>query len=232
MIAIVIPWRDSGDEHRARNFRYVHDYYKALGIGPVIVESDGREPGQPFNRSAAYNRGLARASSQDIILWNEADTLIPLRQIEAAAEVAAQQLGLVVPFTERHELNAAQTDEVHQGADPLVMRGAVVYPDGRSIGQAGVTSRATIDAIGGAWDEGFSGWGYDDNGMFHVFKELAGAPQWVTGPGVHLWHTPVYTAWTPQSRQSSDANAARFMAMNKLRGDDLRNFLSAKPDTT
>ena len=225
-IAIVIPWRDPGDGERRINFEYVRDYYQALDIGPVIVVDDGREHGQPFNRSAAYNRGYTLSEPANVILWNEADTLLPAHQILGAAHVALQNPGLVVPYTERHELNATQTQQVHDGADPLTMRGATVYPDGRSIGQAGVTSVHTMNAIGGRWDEGFEGWGYDDNAMFHIFQALAGPPQWVRGVGVHLWHTPVYHAHTPESRATTDRNAARYMHIQTLGGQQLLDYLA------
>lgn len=226
-LAIVIPWRDPGDSERATNYQHVLDHYFALDIAPVIVASDGRKHGQPFNRSAAYNRGYAARGLANVILWNEADTLLTAEAVLAAADLALQRPGLVVPYTERHELNAAQTHAViHDGEDPFTMRGSIVYPDGRSIGQAGATSTHTIDLIGGCWDEGFEGWGYDDNAMFHIFTELAGKPRWVAGKGVHLWHTPVYSTHTPQSQAATSRNAARCQAITSRTGDDLRRLIT------
>lgn len=225
-LAIVIPWRDPGDGERKDNFDYVYEHYRSMNVGPVFAISDGREAGQPFNRSAAYNRGYDLCVRANVVLWNEADTILPKPAVEHAAQMALDEPGLVVPFTERHELNAEQTAWVLQGvADPFNLRGATVYPDGRSIGQAGLTSVATMNAIGGRWDEGFEGWGYDDNAMFHIFAELAGPPRFVAGKGVHLWHTPVYHAHTPQSRATTDRNAARYAAIKNLRGAELLAYL-------
>lgn len=225
-IAIVIPWRDPGNGERKANFDYVYEHYRSMDVGPVVVVDDGRETDQPFNRSAAYNRGYEQVGLSNVILWNEADTLIPVESVLAAAHQALQGTGLVVPYTERHELDAAQTQAAHDGADPFGMTGSVVYPDGTSIGQAGVTSTRTMDLIGGRWDEGFEGWGYDDNAMFHVFTTLAGPPRWVAGKGVHLWHTPVYAAHTEQSRATTDRNAARCQAIMARTGADLVNYLA------
>ena len=225
-VAIVIPWRDPGDGERKANFDYVYEHYRSMDIGPVFAVSDGREPGQPFNRSAAYNRGYRLTGRANVILWNEADTLLTVEAVLAAAHQSLQAPGMVVPYTERHELDAAQTQAVLDGVDPFTMRGHIVYSDGSSIGQAGVTSTRTMDLIGGRWDEGFEGWGYDDNAMFHVFNALAGQPRWVAGKGVHLWHTPVYAAHTEQSRATTDRNAARCQAIMARTGADLIDYLA------
>lgn len=225
-IATVIPWRDGGDPDRRTNYAHVVGYYEALDLGPVIVADDGNTAG-PFNRSAAYNRGLAQTTA-DVILWNEADTLIPLDQILTAAWLAEQGPGLVVPYTERHELDPAQTIRVHEdGVDPFTLTGAIVYPDGASIGQAGVTSRATMDLIGGRWDEGFKGWGYDDNAMIYIFDTLAGYTRWVEGKGVHLYHLPCFVSPSPEQSEATAANAQRFHDIRQLTGPDLHAYLNS-----
>jgi hypothetical protein len=227
MIAVVIPWRAGTCPHRIAAAAYVEDYYRRLNLGPVIVTDDGNTDG-PFNRSAAYNRGYAQVPAGiDVVLWNEADTVIPRAQVLAAADLAGQAPGIVVPFTERHELSRAQAQRVLTGqADPTVMVGAEkVYTDGISIGQAGVTSRATVDAAGG-WCEAFRGWGYDDTAMFYVFKVLAGGPRWVDGPGIHLWHPHALRQQTDEQREASLANRRLSRHMRTLNVDELRAFLA------
>lgn len=223
-VAVIIPWRDSGDARRQRNLAYVRAYYQKLDMGPVILSGDGKEDGH-FNRQAAYNRGLTQTSA-DTILWNEADTLIPLPQIMSAAQMAQSRPGLVIPYTERHELSPAQTGRVLQNlADPFDEPGEDrIFKHGTSIGQAGVTTRHTIELIGG-WDENFQGWGYDDNAMLHVFSELAGKTRFVDGWGVHLWHPPAYRKPSKEAAQQTRRNAERNRAMQRLHGEQLRRFL-------
>lgn len=224
-LTIVIPWRDSGDPHRTAAFHYTRRHYLAADIGRVLVVGDGRAAGQPFNRHAAYNRGLEIAAT-DIVVWNEADTIIPAPQLEAAATLAAQAPGLVVPYTERHELDATQAAHVYGGADPFSMRGHIVYTGGSSIGQAGVTSRATIDAIGGQWPEMFEGWGYDDNAMIHIYATLAGPTRWVEGRGTHLWHLPAFKVHDPQRVQTTERNRVHYQRMRAMTPDRLRDYLT------
>lgn len=224
-IAVVIPWRDKGDPDRQAAYAYTHAYYRRLGVDTIVTD-DGATTG-PFNRHRAYNRGLARTDA-DVILWNEADTLIPSEQITAAATLALAEPGIVIPYTERHELNATQSRVVYQGADPFGLRGAVVYPDGCSIGQAGVTSRRTLDLIGGMWDEGFAGWGYDDNAAFLTFARLAGPPRWVQGKGVHLWHEPAFNDYSPEREAATAANAERFARMRDMTDDQIRALTSGQ----
>lgn len=219
-VAVVIPWRDGGDPDRRANFAYVHAYYLGLGL-EVIVVDDGKTSGH-FNRHAAYNAGYAQTSA-DVVAWVEADTLIPLPQILTAAALAADSLGMVVPFTERHELDQPAAARVLSGdVDPFTLRGATVYAQGSSIGQANVTSRATMDAVGGRWDESFEGWGYDDNAAFLLFERLAGRPRWVEGPGMHLWHLPAYACPSPDAAAATARNAALFQRLQAMTDDELR----------
>jgi hypothetical protein len=225
-LVMVIPWRPAPDGHRVANFEVIRDAYLAAGV-EVIVADDGRAAGEPFNRSAAFNRGMSRTDA-DVIVWNEADCLIPVPQLWAGAAMAAEAPGLVLPYTDRIELTQAATARLRADLGAFTLQPGDVeahFAGGRSIGQCGITSRATIEAIGGAWDEGYSGWGYDDNAMFHLFRVLAGPPRWVTDAGRptigwHLWHPPAYVAPSPQAKAQTNANRARYMALVAEREPD------------
>lgn len=224
-IGVVIPWRDSGDPERIDNYEYVWEYYENL-FDWVASPDDGATSG-PFNRSRAYNRGyqVMKQCPVDVILWNEADTVLLPENIEIAAKMALKRPGMVIPYTERHELSPEDTRSVLDGTTPFAYTGAVVHGDGWSIGQAGVTSHETMDTIGGWWDERFKGWGYDDNAMFEIFKRLAGEPRWVQGPGHHLYHTPAYEAHTPESRAATDANHELYESIRQMTDNELKEYM-------
>lgn len=211
-VALVIPWRDGGSEHRRVNCEWLVEHYRSAGLR-VIVADDGHESG-PFNRSAAFNRGLAEAGDPDVTIWNEADCLIPMDQLETAAMLAARAPGLVVPYTDRVELTKRGAELLRTDLDywPGPEHVERVFSDGTSIGQCGVTSRATMQAVG-QWDEHFAGWGFDDNAMFLAFERLAGPPRWVQGVGWHLWHPLAYGRVDTDAKARTAANRARYQAM-------------------
>jgi hypothetical protein len=173
-VSVVIPWRSSGDERREANFQQVLAYLNQSVEEDVIVVSDGKESG-PFNRSAAYNRGREFAPA-DVYVWHEADMIVAPAQIRTAIEWAAEAPGLVVPFTD-------YVTKDHPDEPQRIVTG------GRSFGAVGVTSEATMQAVG-QWDEGFAGNAFDDTAMKLAFEVCAGPTRFVPGQGKHLWHPP------------------------------------------
>lgn len=231
-VSIVVPWRDKGDEHRRKNFDHVIDYLRGLNLGTVVIAPDGRSGNEPFNRSAAFNRGRADHPA-DVYIWHEADMLIPADQLRAGIARAAGQAGLVVPFTRYHYLSPEDTDRVRGGEPVTSCVPEWVMPDGKSIGAVGITSEATMQMVG-QWDETFHGWGFDDNAMFRAFAVCAGTA-WIDGPAWHCYHTP---GWSPEvwatkhSRQvpeaerlATEANRQRLGLYEKARTpEDVRRL--------
>ena len=82
-----------------------------------------------------------------------------------------------------------------------------------------------MHAIGDHWDEGFSGWGYDDTAMHHVFRVLAGPPRWVDGRCIHLWHTPPLRSNDPTIKGQIAANRARWRRISKMPPNELRDYI-------
>ena len=204
---MIVPWRDKGDRNRRANKAHVVDYLAGLGW-PVHVTGDGREAG-PFNRSAAYNRGRIEAPA-DVYVWYEADMLVPFGQLEASIDLALEQTGLVVPFTEYRYFTAADSSRIIDGHPVDAILPDFVMANGKSIGAVGVTSEATMQAVG-QWDEKFAGWGHDDNAMFRAFMVCAGPTRWVDGPGYHLWHPPGMQDPRTEEQDASNANYSRWL---------------------
>lgn len=208
---IVIPWRDKGDLWRRANLDTVLAHLNHADVATVHLVSDGR--GGPFNRSAAYNRGMAEHPA-DVWVFHEADMIIPAAQLERAVE-AASSPGLVVPFDTYHYLTPEDTETVHHGADPFGREPRRVVAGGRSTGAVNVVSAETMTAVG-RWDEQFQGWGWDDRAMTRAFHIATGAPaRCVPGVGVHLWHPPGGSVnggiRIPETEQrATDANKARY----------------------
>lgn len=198
-VAFVVPFRDKGtDPCRLANAKRVFYYLRNLDLGTVLLSDDGRKGDDPFNRSAAYNRGLdADHFDQrqrpvrewaDVVVFYESDMIAPRDRLVGAIADASDVPGLVVPFTEYRALSPEHSEDVRYGADPAWFEPAHVMSG--SMGAVNVVSRATLDAVG-QWDECFEGHAYDDNAMERAFAVATGRPtRFIPGPAWHLWHIP------------------------------------------
>lgn len=210
---IVIPFRDRGlDPRRAANLARVRNWWHR-SPWPVHIVDDGRSGDRQFNRSAAYNRGwrLADRYGADVVVYTEADMLIPHEQIQAAVDAAHDAPGLVVPFTTYCYLEDSTTALVRGGIHPSAVEPGSTMDDGASMGAVNVVSLASLDAVGG-WDEGFEGNWYDDNAMERAFAVCCGTRRHIAGPAWHLFHLPGWTGnhLTDADRAATEANRRRW----------------------
>lgn len=192
---VIIPWRDRGvDPLRAANLQRVLDqwgYYRM----PVIVSDDGRDGDAPFNRSAAYNRGIAAAGDAEAFVLAESDMLISLDQINTAIDRAMRRPGLVMPFSEYYALTDKESIEVraHRQDGFTIIGGDRHRANPRTAAEHGgainVISRFTYDAVG-RYDEQFEGAWYDDDSMKRAFEVCCGSTRIIDGPAYHLFHLP------------------------------------------
>lgn len=173
-VSVIIPYRDRGtDPLRQANLDRVLQHWADYHT-PVTVVSDDRTG--PFNRSHAYNRAI-QASTADILVLTEADMLIDYEQIDHGIHHAAAQPGVVIPFTERHELNPTDSQQVRDGADQHQYTGEV-FKAPRRIGAINIISRETYNAVG-QYDPTFTGSHWDDRSMELAFHICAGPTRWV-----------------------------------------------------
>lgn len=214
----VIPFRDRGlDPLRRANLEHVTAYLLHLGLGNIIIVSDGREGDAPFSRSAAYNRGAkiayADGNTANIITFYESDMLVPKPQLEQAITLAAAKPGLVIPFTTYHYLDAASSARVRDGD----LKAEICVPEsfldnGRAVGAVNVLSWESLHLVG-QWDETFEGSWYDDRAMARAFEVCCGPTRYVDGVGRHLYHVP---GWKGEHLSDEDKRATR---RNKARFD-------------
>lgn len=206
--AIIIPFRDRGtDPLRASNLTRCLEWWTEYKV-PVIVASDGRTGNAQFCRSAAYNRGSADTAA-DVLIYVEADTLVPYHQIQQAVDMAASRPGMVVPFTHQKKLTPT---------DSMLVRGHLKEPEDcvptrhpygetTNYGCANVLSRRTLEAVGG-FDQQFTGHGHDDSAMYHAFDVVAKPVRWVDGNAYHLYHLDYDPDTTPDKSYLSKEDVA------------------------
>lgn len=191
-VVVVIPWRDRGtDPLRSANLHCVQQQWADYDL-PVIVSDDGRVGDAPFNRSAAYNRGITAADDAEVFILAESDMLIDIKQIASAVVMATKAPGLVMPFRIYYALSLRDSEKVRAGefTAPEVARGpgndrtAAVHG-----GAINIISRTSYYDVR-RYDELFQGSSYDDDSMKRAFEICCGPTRFVDGPAYHLYHLP------------------------------------------
>jgi len=188
--AVIIPFRDRGtDPLRSANLTRVLEHWEDFGPSPIVA-SDGRSHRDLFNRSAAYNRGVAAADPDtDVFIFAESDMIVSLDSVDEAVDAADKEIGMVVPFSTYCYHSASSSVEIRAGANPGYLVPMWRMDNCTSIGAINVVSRRTLDTVG-QWDEGFEGNWYDDDAMKIAFDICAAPTRFISGMGHHLYHLP------------------------------------------
>lgn len=209
-ISVVIPFRDRGiDPRRGANLEVVTAWWHAHGFDPII-QSDGGQGDQQFNRHRAYNRAVSGNPHTNVFVFTEADMLIPPAQILTAIRLAVRKHVLVVPFTQYRYLSDGKTEilrDLYYDQTPEFLADWWAQPvdgdrsifmtepeatmdDGKSIGAVNVVSRETLQLTGGFTEATEGNW-YDDRIIEEGFAYMTGnRTAFVPGPAVHLYHLP------------------------------------------
>lgn len=220
--AFVIGFRDRGtDPLRQANLEFVTAYVTSLDLGPVYLVDDGRTGNQQWCRHAAYNKGarLAFGDGADIITFYESDMILPRQRLVDGIAAATESPGLVVPFTERHELNAHDSQRIRADeVDYQTCVGEVIKPKPRRTGAINIISAETYNLVG-QYDEVFEGSHWDDRAMHRAFDVCAGPTRWINGPSHHLYHLPGYEGahLTDEDRAATATNLTRYQQYLRAR---------------
>lgn len=212
-VAVIVPFRDRArDPLRRRNLDRVLTQWFDYNYPRIAVRDDGRNGDEQFNRSAAYNRGVADYPDVDVFVFAESDVLIDYSQINLAIEAAHEKPRLVVPFNEYRYLTPEDSEFVrsHAKSPASCVPEAVLVR--RSHGCVNVVSAKALKLVGG-YDESFSGSWYDDSSMKIAFEICCGPTKFIEGPVYHLWHLPGWTGdhLTDEDKAATRRNQVRYI---------------------
>jgi glycosyltransferase involved in cell wall biosynthesis len=188
---VIIPWRDVGEPWRKKHFDFLSDYYsKEFDI--VLGDVDGE-----FNRSAARNAGL-EISDSEVSVIIDADNFFPINNIFDAVSAAKRKDILVKPFSSFGYLTEESTNTFYNNFgtssfNPLYLN----PPQGNFTGGSYVMKKSLWQSIGGM-DEGFIGWGAEDDAFHLLCKHKEIVVRYIEGNCYHLYH--------PAYRVTSDFN--------------------------
>lgn len=188
-VAVVIPWRNTDEWRHAVMEHVVEHYQRELPIDELHLVDAG---GSTFNRAASKNLGVARTSSELLVIA-DADTLVPGANLRAALDFARTS-SMVVPFDSLIGLDKRATQHVLSlDVEPFVdwrshapMNVELDWQQ-RSDGGVNVCTRAAFEQAGG-FDERFVGWGFEDTTFSLSLSTLVGPVMWLSAAAVHLWH--------------------------------------------
>lgn len=148
----------------------------------------GDNPGE-FNRGTARNNAAVEATGDVFVIW-DADTVCPDVFLRTAVESVVEG-GWALPYGRYYNLSRKLTEHyVAQDPQVEIMRPAPeqVEHDLDSVGGIIAIHRDQFVAMGG-YDEGYVGWGYEDNAFALKAERSAGLPRRVEDGFVcHLWH--------------------------------------------
>ena len=183
---IIIPWRDAGCAYRRQHFEFLFNYY-SQEFDVILGDNEG-----DFNRSAARNAGVECCESEVAVII-DADNYIPLQQIHEAIKVAERSDRLVKPFSWFGYLTEESTALFYDFIDNPIIDFQPTYiqdPQNDFTGGAYVMKKSLWQKIGGM-DEGFVGWGAEDDAFHLLCKQYKIPVRYVEGYDYHLYH-PAY----------------------------------------
>jgi len=181
---VILPWRDMDCIYRRKHFDFLVDYY-SKEFDVILGDNEGE-----FNRSAARNSGVDKTTSQIAVII-DADNFLPHQRIYEAVELAKQKNSLVKPFKMFGYLTEDSTDKFYEYHGVMdIAHEFINEPQRGFTGGAYVMKKSLWQQIGGM-DEGFIGWGAEDD-AFHIHAEKKlGKIYYTTGTNLHLYH-PAY----------------------------------------
>jgi hypothetical protein len=179
-VVVLVPRRADGGR-RDRLWAYCRDWWARSVDVPIF---EGHHDEGPFNRSAAINRAAKAAGDWQMAVIVDSDTIPEVGQLQGAVNHARLTNQMVVPFNDRRELTAGETERVLHG-EPLAANMGSPYPP--AVSGVAVVSRRLWDVVGG-FDEGFVGWGYEDTHFGEACERTGGRIVQIPGPLWHLHH--------------------------------------------
>jgi hypothetical protein len=180
---IIVPWR-AGDPDREAAHDYVTKHIASTGIPWFDVDSNH----EPFSRAASKNLGAAVLRRDDVLIFNDADMIIPVEQYRVLAQTAWDTGQLVIGYVEYCALDQLTSERFYKGhTEPFVNRYPVSNVAFSLGGIVAIRNDRFIEA--GGYDERFQGWGNEDFALAITCGTLFGNPlPRLEGQAIHFFH--------------------------------------------
>lgn len=208
----VIPYRSDESGMRATNLKTVLAWLSRLPqLEVVLVEQDGQsrvehgalpsnsvhvfvENAGPFNKSWALNVGFMRAAG-DVVAFGDADMILNGQTLMNAFEQCVEAADAVKPYDRLIDLTPDESRLLIESDGPLSVRRRSSDVNREGLGEficfcggIFVMKRNVYLDLGG-FDEGFIGWGCEDDAMSLKVQRLGVRTLTLQKQAAfHLWH--------------------------------------------
>lgn len=186
-VAVVIPWRSGGCEHRRDALAWVRDRW--LSYGPRVVEvivAPDPFPEGPWRKGVAIADGVRRSSTELVIV---ADADVWSDGVDEALEIAAAH-GWAMPHVWVERLTPASTALALDGMDLATAARHSLERRYEQTAAGGMVVLRRDVALAVPVDPRFEGWGHEDEAWRYALEVLVGPRERVRSTLYHLWHPP------------------------------------------
>lgn len=192
--------RRNDGAHRDRLWRFLKQHY----YSDQLDIYEGYHKDGPFNRSLGLNIAAELAGNWHVAVFIDSDAYIDQEQLTKAIRLAVDTQKMVLPFDKVVEINELTT------MTQILPTGKLLFePTPEQIDRVRteptvtqslfvVVPRNIYEQIGG-FDEGFVGWGGEDNAFYKAAEIVGGEVLRVPGNVYHLWHQPASREYQPQN---------------------------------
>lgn len=203
-IDVIVPYDGSGARRLGLAFvvQYYDEWFKDYGLRIV----DGR-----LAKPVAVNRAVAE-SGADVIVLNDADSLVPPGQLREAVTQAAEEFGIVFAYDRYRRLSEEATQRLVWLMDILNVRDSGIEWEMALSGSHGCVAmqrRCFLEA--GGLDERFGACGYEDL-AFNVVCESLWPSRRVAGDLFHVWHPRGWDADPANERRNRELYEREYLS--------------------
>lgn len=179
-VDVFIPW--ANDRGRLLGLSFVEQWIHAAF--PDEFRGRALTPIEPFTRASACNLAAER-STAEVVVFIDADSVVPTTQLDQAIRRAGEIRGFVRAYDVYTRLSEQATLDLQTWSDSFLAETNWSQPNTVSHGVIAMHRQSFVDL--GGYDPRFE-YFYDDCS----FDIRAQDAPWdrVAGPLVHLWHPP------------------------------------------
>lgn len=201
-VVILVPRRE-GVPERDLNWSWIRDWWR--NNLPEFEIFEGSHELGLFNRSCAINRAAGYADWKqpepwDVAIIIDADVICDPARVRAAVAQAQTTGRMVMPFNVRYDLNEAGSKQVMDGFHGS-WRPFIRHTYNQMVSSVNVVTRQLWNDVGG-FDEGFIGWGFEDNAFCVACRTFGGGEE-IRIQG-DLWHFFHRTA--PEGKRGTETH--------------------------